>query len=112
MLSSLKRSRSAFVSEHVLRRIEHGLLRQEADLDPFGRASLARRRLLDSSHDAQERALARAVLAEDADLGARIEGEIDPLQDLLVGRMDLAEIDHREDVLGRHGAADLSGFGG
>ena len=58
---------------------------------------------VDAGHDPEERALAGAVRAEHADLGARVEREVDPLQDLALraGR-DLLEIAHGEDELGRH----------
>ena len=51
--------------------------------------------LVDARHDAQQRGLARAVQAEQADLGAREEREGDVLDDLALGRDDLAHADHR-----------------
>ena len=58
--------------------------------------------LVDARHDPQERALARAVAAEHADLGPRVEREPDVLEDLLLGDR-LGEVLDREDVLRRHG---------
>src|SRR5690606_33732565 len=64
--------------------------------------------LVDARHDAEERALAGAVRAEDADLRARQEGQPHALQDLLVRRVDLADVLHREDELVRHGTGETS----
>ena len=55
--------------------------------------------LVDAGHDAQQRRLAGAVEAEHADLGAREEGQRDVLEDLALGRNDLAHAVHRVDVL-------------
>jgi hypothetical protein len=59
--------------------------------------------LVDAGHDAQHRRFARAVEAEQADLGAGEEGERDVLDDLALGRDDLAHAVHREYVLS-HGS--------
>ena len=53
-------------------------------------------------HDLEQGGLARAVAADDADLGAGVEGEVDPLQDLAVGRIEATQVAHGEDVLGCH----------
>jgi len=74
-----------------------------ADADARGRRRVAREVVLDAGHDAQQRRLARAVRAEDADLGARVEGERDALQDLLALRGDFPQVPNREDELRRHG---------
>ena len=50
-----------------------------------------------------------AVAAEDADLRAGVERQIDALQDLLVGRVNPPEVLHRVDVLVRHGGGSLAG---
>src|SRR4029079_15290719 len=59
-------------------------------------------RALAARHDLQERRLARAVRAEDADLRARQERQPDPLQDLPVRRIDLPQVPHRVDELLAH----------
>ena len=92
------------VAADVLRRVELGLLRQEADPRARERARVAQEILVDARHDAEQRGLARAVGAEDADLGAGKEGEIDPLEDLSRGGHDLSQVAHREDVFAGHRA--------
>src|SRR5439155_316790 len=85
------------VLEDVLRRIEQRLLRQVADDDALGGRRVAREVVLDARHDAQQRALARPVRADHADLRAAVEGERDALQDLLPLGGDLAHVPHGED---------------
>jgi hypothetical protein len=58
--------------------------------------------LVDAGHDLQHGGLAGAVQAEQADLGAGEEGQGDVLDDLPLGRDDLADAQHGHDVLG-HG---------
>ena len=59
-----------------------------------------------AGHDLEQRRLARAVQADDADLGAGEERQRDVLQDLLAPRIGLGELVHVIDVLGvRHRAA-------
>jgi hypothetical protein len=77
------------VAAHVQRRVQLRLLRQVADARPLRRPRLAVEVGVQPRHDAQQRALAGAVGAHHADLGAGIEGEPDVLQDLPVGRDDL-----------------------
>ena len=55
--------------------------------------------VVEAGHDAQQRALAGAVGAEHADLRAREERQPDVLEDDLVGRIDLPQPLHGEDVL-------------
>ena len=51
-----------------------------------------------------QRGFARAVDADDADLGAGQEGEADVLQDLLAAGIGFGELLQRIDILGRgHG---------
>ena len=71
---ALRLHRELDVAAHVLRRIELRLLRQVADARALRRPRFALKVLVDAGHDAQQRRLARAVGAEDADLGAGIEG--------------------------------------
>jgi hypothetical protein len=56
--------------------------------------------LVDAGHDAQHGGFAGAVEAEQADLGAGEEGQRDVLDDLALGRDDLAHAEHGHDVLG------------
>ena len=93
---------------HRLRRVELRLLRQEADrAGPASAMASPSILLVDARHDPQQGRLARAVQAQHADLGAREERERDVLEDLALGRDDLAHAVHRVNVL-RHGRA----FGG
>ncbi len=62
-------------------------------------------------HDPQQRRLARAVVAEHADLGARQERQRDVLEHRLVRRIDLRQAVHREDVLAEPLAAEDSHAG-
>jgi hypothetical protein len=82
-----------------LGRVEPGLLRQEADRDAVGGKRLADELGIFAGHDPEQRALARAVQTEHADLGARKKREPDVLENDGVGRMDLPEAFHRVDVL-------------
>ena len=92
------------VALDVLALVELGLLGEVPDLDALGRPGLALKLLVRPGHDAQDGALARAVVAEDPDLRPREELQVDPLEDLFTARPDLAEVPHREDVLvRRHG---------
>ncbi len=93
------------VLQHGLARVEHRLLRQVADARAVRGERLAREVLVDPGHDPQQRRLARAVRPEDADLGVRVEGQPDALQDLLALRCDLPEVLHGEDELRRHAGA-------
>ena len=99
------RDRRAFlhVPPDVPAGIEARLLREEADSEPIGRTGLAEKVVVDPRHDAEEARLSGAVRAEDPDLGPREERQVDAVQDLALGRNDLAQIPHGEDVLGWHG---------
>ncbi len=88
--------------EDGLLRIELRLLGEEPDARAVGGKSLAREVLVHAGHDPEERALARPVAPEHADLGRRVEREPDALEDLLALLSDLAEVLHREDVLRCH----------
>ena len=72
-------SRTVFVG------IELRLLLQVADAGAFGDPALAGEFLVDAGHDAQQRRLAGAVDAEHADLGVRVERQMDVIQHLLAG---------------------------
>ena len=58
------------VAEDVLIRVQVRLLFQEADGEAFGELGLAVEVLIDAGHDPQQRALAGAIAAENADLRA------------------------------------------
>src|SRR5690606_39261918 len=103
----------ARVGDGVIHRVAHGgeraelwLLCEVAHANPRVRARLAQELLVDARHDAQKRALPGAVRADHPDFRPREEGERDVLEDLLVGRMDLRHLLHREDEL-RHGRASI-----
>ncbi len=89
------------VAAHVERRVEHRLLGQVADRDPRGRPGRPDVVGLDPGHDPQERALARAVAPDHADLGPGIERQPDVLEDVLLA-VGLGEVFDGEDILGRH----------
>ena len=99
------------VAAHALRRIELRLLRQEAHLGGLGRGGFAGELVVQAGHDAEQRALAGPVRADDADLGAPEEGEPDPLQDLDLRGDHLAEVLHGEDVFAGHPASLVKGNG-
>src|SRR5262249_19110727 len=90
------------VLAHVLVAIELRLLGQIADACALGRPGLARIVPVEPSHDAQQRRLSGAVDAKDADLGVRIERQIDVLQDLTVARKNLGQALHVVDELTGH----------
>ena len=96
------------IAEHVLGLVELRLLRQVADLDAVGRPRLAEEIVGGAGHDLQQRRFAGAVEADDADLGARIERQVDVLQHLLAARIGLGQLVHVIDELRvRHGAHSL-----
>src|SRR2546422_3570347 len=91
--------------------VELGLLLQEPDGIAFGKGGLPEVVLVHTRDDAQQRALARAVQPEDADLGPVIEGQVDILEHLLLGRVHAAHADEGKDDLlirwAHRGAVDL-----
>jgi hypothetical protein len=91
-------------------RVELGLLRQIADPGTLGGPGLSLKVVVDPGHDAEERTLSGPVGTHDADLGARVEGKVDPLEDLPLGRDHLAEVLHDVDVLGSAHATNLVGW--
>ena len=90
------------VAGDVLGRVELRLLGQVADGEARGEARLAGEAVVLARHDPQQRGLARAVGPDDADLGAGIEGQVDALEDLAVGRVEALEAAHGVDELGGH----------
>ena len=96
------------VAAHVERGVELGLLRQVAHAGAFGGPGLAREVLVEAGHDPQERGLARAVDAHDADLHAGEEVQADVLERLLAAGIGLGHAVHVVDVLvaGHEGPPD------
>jgi hypothetical protein len=76
-----------------------------ADADAGLRARLALVLGVDAGHDAQNRGLAGAVQAQQADFRAGEEGQGDVLDDGPVRGHDLADPDHRVNVLSHIDAA-------
>ena len=96
------------VALHVELGVELRLLRQVSDPGAFGDEALADELGVEARHDAQQRRLARAVDAEHADLGVRVERQVDVLEHLLAARPGLAEALHMIDELARgHAIASL-----
>jgi hypothetical protein len=89
------------VFENRLVGIERRLLRQVADGGAFGQPRLAVPLLVEPGHDLEDRRLAGAVRPQDADLGVRVEGEMDILEHLL-GAVGLVEAGHVIDELACH----------
>ncbi|MBS1168844.1 MAG: ribosomal protein [Proteobacteria bacterium] len=71
------------VAEHVEAGVELRLLRQVADGGALGEPGLAGEFLVEPGHDSQKRRLARAVGAEHADLGVRVELQVDVIENFL-----------------------------
>ncbi len=90
------------VAEDVLGRVELGSWARHADREPGGEAGLARVAVVLAGHDPQQAGLARAVRADHADLGARVEREGDVGQDRAVRRVEAAELVAGVDELRRH----------
>ena len=87
------------VLAHGLFRIELRLLFQVADAGAFGDPAFAGELGVDAGHDAQQRGLAGAVDAEHADLGVRVERQVDVIQHLLGRRVGLGQTLHVIDEL-------------
>ena len=75
------------------------LLLQVADARALGDEAFADELGIDAGHDPQQRRLARAVDAEHADLGVRVERQMDVIQHLLAGRIGLGQTLHMIDEL-------------
>ena len=90
------------VAEHGLRGVELRLLCQEADGVPGRQRRFAGEIRVEAGHDPEERRLAGAVRADDADLRAVEKREPDVLKDDGVGRVNLAQPFHGVDEF-RHG---------
>ena len=81
--------------------IEMRLLLEQADGKAFAQAGLAVEVLVDPGHDPQQRALARAVAAQHADLGAGIKREPDIFEDFALADL-LGHARHLVDVFLGH----------
>ena len=84
------------------RLVEVGLLLEHADGRAGCQQDVAVDVRVDAGHDAQERALARAVRAEHADLRAVQERQRDAVEHDAVGRIALHQAVQREDDLFAH----------
>lgn len=89
------------VLEHGLGRVEMRLLRQVADGGAVSQPGFARPLLVEAGHDLEHGRLARAVGAEDADLGIRVERQVEVFQHLL-GAVGLGQSRHVIDELACH----------
>jgi hypothetical protein len=90
------------VAQHVLGRVELGLLGQVPDGESGCEPGLAGEAVILAGHDLEEGGLPRAVGADDPDFGAGIEGEVDPLQDFPVRWVEASQVTHGVDVLSSH----------
>jgi len=102
-LQELPRRRDGFLQilQDVLVLGQARLLRHPADGEAFGQAGRAEEVLVGAGHDAQQAALAGAVAADDADLGAGVERQPDVLEHLALG-VRLGERFDGENILFRH----------
>ena len=90
-----------------------GLLGQIADSRPLGEEAVAGEFGVEPGHDAQQRRLARAVDAEHADLGVRVEGQVDVVEHLLAARPGLVETLHMiNELAASHRETSLAKWGG
>ncbi|MGY3651612.1 hypothetical protein ACVWW2_006903 [Bradyrhizobium sp. LM4.3] len=89
------------VLAHAECRIEMRLLFEIADAGALGDPGLAVVLLVEAGHDLEQRRLARAVDTEDADLGVRVERQMDVIEHL-AGRVALGQALHKVDELARH----------
>ena len=93
---------SATLPSDVLVRVELRLLGEEADGEARREAGLAGEAVVLARHDRSSEDLPEPFAADDADLGARVEGEVDAAQHLAVGRVEAPQVAHGEDVLSSH----------
>ncbi len=90
------------VVKHVLGGIELRLLVEQPDACPGSELRVATELAVAPGHDRQQARFAGAVVAEHTDLRAVEEGQRDVLEDLPIGRVDLAELVGLEDVFAGH----------
>ena len=91
------------VAQDILGGVELWLLGEEPDGEAAGQPGLAAEAVVLPGHDAQDGRLPRTVGSDDTDLRPRIEGEVDALEHLPVGRIEPPQVTHGVDVLGCHG---------
>jgi hypothetical protein len=84
-MSATSRAPSLTFSSTVLDWVELGLLREIADGDVLARPGLAGELGVEPGHDLDQGRLAGAVRADDADLGALVELQVDVVEHRLVG---------------------------
>ncbi|MCG3776690.1 MAG: hypothetical protein JW395_3550 [Nitrospira sp.] len=84
---------------HRLVRIKLWFLLKQAHAVPLRAGDLTGIVLIDSGDDPEQRTLARSIQAQHTDLRAEVEPEIDLSQHLLLRRIDLSDIDERENYL-------------
>src|SRR4051812_27491455 len=87
------------------------LLFEVADPSALGDPALADVILVDAAHDPQQGGLARAVDAKHADLGVRVERQMDVVQNLPVRRIGLGQTLHVIDELTGHSALPFRNVG-
>ena len=97
------------VALDVLGRVEVGLLGEQPDGRLGAELGLALVLGVQAGHDPQQGRFTGAVVAEHADLGPRVKGQGDVLEDLLVRGVPARELVRGEDVLGRHGLLRIGG---
>jgi hypothetical protein len=97
------------VPAHVLVGIELGFLLEQPDGRVGRELRVAAHVGLDAGHDPQHGRLPRAVVSEHADLRPGQERERDVLEHRLVGRIDLRQAVHLEDVLMGHRRLRVAG---
>jgi hypothetical protein len=84
---------------HGVGRVQLGLLRQVADVQAGHGGGFTLDLLVQSGHDLEQGGLAGAVGAQHADLGAGEKAERHLLEDVALGRHDLADLVHGKYVL-------------
>ena len=90
------------ILEHVLPLIEQRLLLEISHGVAVGQPRLSLKLRVDARHDLHERALAGAVAAQETNLGAGIEGEVDVFEQLPLAKL-FEEVGDLEDERGSHG---------
>ena len=100
---ALRRHAFHDVLANVLGLVELRLLRQVADPCALGDPTFAVPVGIDARHDAEKGRFTGAVDAQHTDLGVRVEGQMDIVEDLLAARIGLGEAAHMIDELTSHG---------
>ncbi len=90
------------VPAHIATGIQHRLLGQVANPDARQRTRVSQIVVVHPGHDPEQGRLARAIGADDPDLGTGVERQVDALEDFPGGRNDLPEVAQGEDVFAGH----------